>query len=225
MLVGHCAVALAGKRAEPALSLGTLMAAAVLADLLGFVFILAGLEHWTRKPGNAGIYAVDLDSIAWSHGLLPDILWAALFAGGYFLWRRHVSAAWILFAVVLSHWVLDFVSHRADMPITPGLTARYGLGLWTSVPATLVIEGLLWLIAIAIYLRATRSTRRAGIYVFWAMIAFLTLSWVNNIMATPPAGSLTVAAITSLSFFTLLVVWAYWMDRLRGRQAVTSPSR
>jgi uncharacterized membrane protein len=219
MLVGHCAVALAGKRAEPTVSLGTLMAAAVLADLLGFVFILVGLEHWTIKPGNAGIYAVDLDSIAWSHGLLPNILWAALFAGGYFLWRRHAPAAWILFAAVLSHWVLDFVSHRADMPITPGLTARFGLGLWTSVPATLVIEGLLWVIAIAVYIRATRSIKRAGIYVFWVMIAFLTLSWVNNIAATPPAGSLTAAAIASLSFFTLLVAWAYWMDRVRGTQA------
>jgi hypothetical protein len=94
MLVGHCAVALAGKRAEPALSLGTLMAAAVLADLLGFVFILAGLEHWTRKPGNAGIYAVDLDSIAWSHGLLPDILWAAIFYGGVTLRRLGSFSPW-----------------------------------------------------------------------------------------------------------------------------------
>ena len=55
MLVGHCAAALAGKRAEPKLSLGTLMAAAVLADLLGFIFILAGVEHWTINSGRAGV--------------------------------------------------------------------------------------------------------------------------------------------------------------------------
>ena len=215
MLVGHCAIALAGKRAEPSLSLGTLMAAAVLADLFGFIFILAGLEHWTLKAGSAGINAVDLDRIAWSHGLLPDILWATLFAGAYYLWRRRAPGAWILFAAVISHWILDFISHRADMPIAPGLTFRYGLGLWTSVPATLMVEGLLWLIAIAIYIRATRSTGRAGIYGFWLAIAFLTLSWVNNITAAPPAGSLTTAAITSLSFFTLVVSWAYWMNRVR----------
>src|SRR6266446_3097226 len=101
MLVGHCAIAFAGKRAEPKLSLGALMAAAVLADLLGFVFILLGIEHWTPNPGRSGIYAVDLDSIAWSHGLLPGVLWAALFAGAYFLWRRHATGAWILFAAVL----------------------------------------------------------------------------------------------------------------------------
>ena len=220
MLVGHCAVALAGKRFEPRLSLGTLMAAAVLADLLGFVFILLGIEHWTMNPGRAGIYAVDLDSVAWSHGLLPNLLWATLFAGGYFLWRRQAAGAhaWeasILFGAVLSHWVLDFMSHRLDMPLAPGLNGRYGLGLWTSVPATLVVEGLLWLIALAVYVRATRASKRTGIYLFWAMIAFLTLSWINNLTATPPAGSLTIAALTSLTFFTLLVAWAYWMDRVR----------
>ena len=216
MLVGHCAVALGGKGAYPKLSLGLLMAAAVLADLLGFIFILLGIEHWTMNPGRAGIYAVDLDSVAWSHGFLPNLLWAAVFAGGYFLWRRHAAGAWILFAAVLSHWLLDFVSHRPDMPLAPGLAGRYGLGLWTSVPATIVVEGTLWLIALVAYIRATRANRRTGIYIFWAMIAFLTLSWVNNIMATPPAGSLTVAAIASLTFFTLLVAWAYWMDRVRS---------
>ena len=223
MLVGHCAVAVLGKRAEHRLSLGTLMAAAVLADLLGFVFILLGIEHWTMNPGRAGIYAVDLDSVDWSHGLLPNLLWATLFAGGYFLWRRHFAGAWILFAAVLSHWVLDFVSHRPDMPLAPGLNGRYGLGLWTSVPATLLAEGALWLIALMIYVRTTRASKRTGIYVFWVIIALLTLSWINNIMATPPAGSLTAAAISSLTFFSLLVAWAYWMDRVRKTEPASVP--
>jgi len=223
MLVGHCAVALAGKRVEPRLSLGTLMAAAVLSDLLGFILILLGIEHWTMNPGRAGIFAVDLDSMAWSHGLLPNIVWAGLFAGGYFLWRRRLACAWILFAAVLSHWLLHFASHRPDMPLAPGISGRYGLGLWTSVPATLLVEGLLWLLALAIYLRATRASKRTGIYIFWAMFVLLTLSWVNNIAATPPATSLTAAATASLTFFTLLVAWAYWMDRVRQPQPESSP--
>ena len=125
MLVGHCAVALAGKRAEPKLSLGTLMAAAVLADLLGFVFILLGIEHWTLKSGGTGVNAIDLDSIAWSHGLLTDMLWAGLIAGGYFLWRRHVKGAWILFAAVLSHWILDVAASHA-LGRRPALADRGG---------------------------------------------------------------------------------------------------
>src|ERR1700681_4200428 len=112
MLVGHCAVAFAGKRVDPGISLGTLMTATLLADLLGIGLILLRIEHWTIRQDATGVNAVDLDSIAWSHGFLPDVLWAALFAGSYFLLRRRATAAWILFAAVLSHWILDFVSHK-----------------------------------------------------------------------------------------------------------------
>jgi len=216
MLVGHSAIALAGKRLEPRLSLGILMAAAFLADLLGIVLVLLGVEHWTFNLGGAGVNAVDLDSIAWSHGLVPDVLWAGLLSGGYFLWRRHVRGAWVLFAAVLSHWILDFVSHKPDMPIAPGMSGRYGLGLWTSLPATLLVEGLLWLIAVAVYVRATRASKRTGVYIFWPVIILLTLAWIGNLTAGRPAGgSLTAAAISSLTFFVLLVAWAYWMDRVR----------
>jgi hypothetical protein len=219
MLVGHAAVVFAGKRLEPRLSLGTLMAAALLADLLGIMLILLGIEHWTLKPGGTGVNAVDLDSIAWSHGLVPDLLWAGLLAGGYFLWRHQAKAAWILFAAILSHWILDFVSHKPDMPLAPGLSARYGLGLWTSPLATLWIEGGLWLAALVVYVRATRAGKRTGIYVFWPVIAFVTLAWISNFTAAPAAGNMTTAALASLTFFTLLVAWAYWMDRVRKPEA------
>jgi hypothetical protein len=196
------------------------MAAAFLADLLGIVLILLGIEHWTFKPDGTGVNAVDLDSIAWSHGLLPDVLWAGLLAGSYFLWRRdaegRVRGTWILFAAVLSHWILDFVSHKPDMPMAPGLNGRYGLGVWTSLPATLLVEGLPWLIALWIYVRATRASGRTSIFVFWPAILLLTLAWIGNFTGGRPAGgSLTIAAISSLTFFTLLVAWAYWMDRIR----------
>jgi hypothetical protein len=196
------------------------MAAALLADLLGFVLILLGIEHWTLKPGGVGVNAVDLDSIAWSHGLLTDVLWAGLLAGGYFLWRHQVKGAWILFAAMLSHWVLDFISHKPDMPLAPGLSARYGLGLWTSVPATLLIEGGLWLAALVVYVRATRASKRTGIYVFWPVIAFVTLAWIGNFTAAQTASSMTAAAVASLTFFTMLVAWSFWMDRVRKPEAV-----
>jgi len=219
MLVGHTALALAGKRFEPKLSLGTLMAAALLADLIGFVLILLGIEHWTLKPGGIGINAVDLDSIAWSHGLLTDVVWAGLLAGAYFLWRHQAKGAWILFAATLSHWILDFVSHKPDMPLAPGLSARYGLGLWTSLPATLLIEGGLWLAALVVYVRATRASKRTGVYAFWPVIAFVTLAWIGNFTAAQTASSMMAAAVASLMFFTLLVAWAYWMDRVRKPEA------
>ena len=43
-----------------------------------------------------------------------------------------------------SHWLLDLVVHRPDLPFYPGPSPKVGLGLWHSLPGTLVVElGLL----------------------------------------------------------------------------------
>jgi hypothetical protein len=59
-----------------------------------------------------------------------DGLWAALLAAAYFLKRRNPRGAWVIFGPVLSHWLLDWISHRPDMPLVPGLHRYFGLGLW-----------------------------------------------------------------------------------------------
>src|SRR5438552_2611141 len=129
MLVGHFAVGLVAKRFEPKLSLGTLVLAAMLADFLWTIFLLAGVEHVEFKPGmGAANYVADFD-VPMSHSLLMDVIWAALFAAAYFLRRHYPHGAWILFAVVLSHWLLDFVAHRFPMPLAPGVPGFSGLGL------------------------------------------------------------------------------------------------
>jgi hypothetical protein len=110
--------------------------------------------------------------------------------------------------------VLDVLSHRPDMPLAPGLSARFGLGLWTSIPATLLVEGGLWVAAIVVYSRATRPTGRAGILVFWAVIPLLTLIWYNNIAGPPPPDA-SSALFASLVLFGLVVLWAFWVNRLR----------
>ncbi len=214
MFVGHLAVGLVAKRIEPKLSLGTGVLAAMLVDLLWAIFLIAGIEHVHFKPGmGAGNY-FDAYDIAMSHSLLMGAVWAALFAAAYFLRRHYPRGAWILFAAVLSHWFLDFVSHRPDMPLAPGVHRYFGLGLWNSIPATLIVEGGFWLVAIVLYIRATRPKNRAGVYAFWSVVALLTLAWYNNIAGPPPRNPHT-APIVSLIFFSLVVAWAYWMNRLR----------
>lgn len=144
MLVGHIAVGLAAKRIEPGVSLGTLVLAALLADILWGLFLLAGLEQvaFTSGRGAANYYIAT--NVAWSHSLATNLVWAALFASAWRI-RHSARGGWILAAAVLSHWVLDVISHRPDMPLAPGLDVRLGLGLWTSVSATIVIEGGFWL--------------------------------------------------------------------------------
>jgi hypothetical protein len=217
MLVGHFAVGLTGKRAAPAVSLGTLILASMLPDLLGFVFILTGLEHWRMIPGARGVDSAELYDVALSHSLVMDIMWGLLFAGAYRWRRRDNTGALIVFAAVVSHWGLDFISHKPDMPLAPGTTRVYGLGLWTSLPWTVAIEGGLWLAALIVYVRMTRAKNRAGVYAFWGVVALLTVSWISNFTASaPPAAQSPVSgSIIALGFFSLMIAWAFWMNRVR----------
>ncbi len=214
MLIGHFAVGLIAKRVEPRLSLGTTMLASVLPDLLWGVFLIVGIEHVLLKPGIGAANYLGASEISLSHSLLMDALWAALFAMGYFLRRHYARGAWVLFGAVLSHWLLDFVSHRPDMPLAPGVHRYFGLGLWNSVPATLVVEGGFWVIAIILYARATCPKNRAGVYGFWSVVTLVALPWYSNI-AGPPPQSPRGAGVGSLIFFSLVVAWAYWINRLR----------
>ena len=214
MHVGHFAVGLVAKRVEPRLSLGTLVLAALLADFLWCALMLAGIEQVQFKPGMGAANYAEARDIAISHSLLTDAIWAALFAGVYFWSRRYGRGAWVLFAAVLSHWPLDVVAHRPDMPLAPGVDRHFGLGLWTSVPATLIVEGGFWLLALILYARATRPKSRLGVYAFWGVAALLTLIWYNNIAGPPPPDPHT-APVFSLVYFSLVVAWAYWMNRLR----------
>lgn len=221
MFVGHYAVGLVLKRVEPKISLGTFVVAAMLADFLWAIFLLTGLEHVQLKPAGIGAenyFDPSNINIAWSHSLVMDAVWAALFAAACWRWRRNAVGAWLLFGAVMSHWLLDFVAHRPVMPLAPGVDEHFGLGLWTSVPATLIVEGGFWLAAVMVYVRATRSRSRAGVYVFWIVIAILTLAWYNNIAGPPPDPRF--ARILSLAFFTLTAAWAFWMDRLRPARTV-----
>jgi hypothetical protein len=213
MFVGHVAVALVGKRVEPEISLGTLLLASMLPDILWPIFSMAGLEYTASNPGgpdNRLFYAPI------SHSLLMVVIWGALFAAGYLLLRRYrhhqlfIRGSLILFAAVVSHWLLDAIAH--EHPLAPGTHSYFGLKLWDSLPATIIVEGGFWLFALIIYVRATHAKKWPGIYVFWPVVAFLTFAWVTNVRKGPPPPE---KVIGSLIFFLILVAWAYWMNRVR----------
>ena len=135
----------------------------------------------------------DLYDFAWSHSLVMDVVWGALLAAAYFLTRRYGRGAWVLFAVVLSHWVLDWASHRPDMPLVPGLH-RYPVpeaphGLDVARLGLLIVEGGLWMIGIILYLRATHTRRFAGHLVLWTFIVVFTALWLLSFNGAAPQAS------------------------------------
>ena len=162
MFIGHFAVGLGAKRFVPAVSLGTLFLAVQFADLLWPTLVLLGVERVEIAPGITTVTPIDFVSYPYSHSLVMALLWAALFGGVYFFAnRKRHFAALILAALVLSHWLLDVATHRPDMPLTIGGDLRIGLGLWNSMPATVVVEMGMFIVGIYLYVKSTKATNRS----------------------------------------------------------------
>ena len=224
MLVGHVAVGFVSKRIEPRLSLGTCLLAPMLGDLLLFLFVIAGIEHIQFGPGSGAAQFLHAVNIGYSHSLVMDLVWASLLAGAYYRLRHNGRAASILAAAVLSHWVLDVISHQPDMPLAPGVDTVFGFRLWSSIPATLVIEGGFWIAALIVYARMPVRRRSVSWIVLAGGAILLTLAWIGNIAGPPPPNP-RIAPMSSLIFFALVVAWGYWLNRLGSDPALLVSQR
>ena len=212
MFIGHLGVGLAVKRVAPGPSLGTALLAAQWADGIWPVFVLLGLEHVEIKPGITKVTPLDFVSYPYSHSLLADAVWAALFAVVYGTLRKDWRGAGWLAALVMSHWVLDVVAHRPDMPTWPG-GAKLGLGLWNSVAGSLVVECALYGAGIWVYVQATRARDALGGVLFWTFVIVLGGIYVASVFGPPPPSERALA-FTGIAAW-LFVAWAYWIDRHR----------
>lgn len=212
MFIGHDAVGFASKRLAPRTSLGWLIAAPLLLDLLWAIFLLAGIEHVTIRRGVTKMSPLDFIDYPWSHSLLMSAVWGVAFAGVYVIVTRYVRGGVVLFAGVISHWVFDWLTHRADLPLYPG-GPRVGLGLWNYPIAELGIETALFAIGILLYRDATRPRDRIGSVAMWAFIIVLAAVFIANAGGTPPP-SVRMLVWSALALW-ILPFWAAWFDRHR----------
>ena len=224
MFLGHFGLGFAAKKTVPAVSLGALFAAGQFADLLWPTLVLLGVEQVRVQPGVTAVTPLDFVSYPYSHSLLMLGVWGVALGGVYMALRgARAKAAIVLALLVVSHWVLDYVTHRPDMPITPTGSARVGLGLWNSVPGTLVAEFALLGVGVALYLRATQARTRAGAIGFWSLVAFLVIVYLASTFGPPPPSATAVA--WSAQAMWLLVAWGYWVDRSRSGDGHTRSAR
>jgi hypothetical protein len=214
MGIGHFAVGLAAKHAVPRVSLALLLLATQLVDVLWGIFVLLGIEHARIRPGITAASPFDLYDYPISHSLLGGILWALLFGGGYFLFRRYRAGAVMLGFLVLSHWVLDVISHRPDMPVLPN-GPYLGLGLWNSVPATILVEEAMLCAGAVLYFRATKSGGTVSTLGVWAMLALFAIIGVAGTLGPPPP-SIAAAAAAGPVGAVILIPWAWAVDARRA---------
>jgi LexA-binding, inner membrane-associated putative hydrolase len=213
MFLGHYAVALAAKRVAPRTSIGTLIFAAQWLDELWPILLLAGVEHVRIVPGLMAANPLDFVSYPISHSLLMAVVWGAVIGGIYGAVRRYVTGAWVVGLAVVSHWVLDVVMHRPDLPLWPGSATRLGAGLWNSIAASTVVELLLLAIGLVIYLRATRARDWIGNWSLAAMVGLLFVIYIGGFFGPPPKNERSLA-LTALTLW-VFVPWGYWIDRHR----------
>src|SRR4029079_10469768 len=128
MFIGHFAVGLAAKRAAPRVSLGILFAAGLFADVLWPVLVALGVERVAIVQGVTVMTPLDFISYPYSHSLALLVVWGVLF--GLAVRHQDPRAFVVVAALVISHWVLDFITHRPDMPLFPGGGPKLGLSLW-----------------------------------------------------------------------------------------------
>jgi cell shape-determining protein MreD len=213
MFLGHHAAAFAAKRLAPRTSLGTLIAAATLLDLLWPILLLAGLERVVISPGITAFNDLDFTHYPITHSLAAVVLWSIGFGLAYQVRARYPRGAVVAGVAVLSHWVLDWITHRPDLPLTPG-GAKVGLNLWQSVPLTIAVELVLLAIGVGIYVRTTRAKDRTGTIALVALLLFVVLIFAGDALSATPPPHWRMVAIGALAAW-LFVPWAAWIDRHR----------
>ncbi len=220
MFIGHVAVGLFSKRIDRTLPLGWLVAAPMFLDLLWPLLLALGIETVRIDPGNTAMTPLDLHDYPWSHSLLMAAVWSVVFAALFYARHRTTRGAAVIGAGVFSHWVLDFVTHRPDMPLYPGSDTYLGLGLWNSVPATVLVEGTLFAASVALYAKSTRARTRTGSMAWWSFVGLLVLIYVGNIFSPPPPA---VTAVIGAGFaLWLLGPWGAWIERHRENVSPTA---
>jgi len=186
MFIGHFAVGFASKKFAPGTSMSILIAAPLFLDMLWPWFLLLGWEQVRINPGNTRFTPLDLVYYPWSHSFLISIVWATTFSLIYYLITHYWSGTVVIWIGVVSHWILDWITHRSDMPLYPA-GPRFGLGLWNSISGTLGVELLMFAAGIWLYVSTTCPRDRIGHYAFVAYITLLLVTYIGNRFSRSPS--------------------------------------
>lgn len=213
MFIGHYAVAFAAKKYAPETSLGTLFASVQLVDLIWPIFLLLGVEQVRIDPGNTTFTPLDFVHYPVTHSLVGALGWSVGFGLIYLVSSRNRRNALVVGLCVASHWVLDAVVHRPDLPIVPGGETRIGLGLWNTIGGTMAVEGALFAMGIWMYMHASQPKDRLGRVGPLVLAGLLAAIYVANVMGPPPPDERSLA-------YVALAAWIFpfaagWIDRRR----------
>ena len=213
MFIGHYGVCFVANTIEKRLPLWLLFLAVQFLDVLWAVFVLSGIEKYRIVPGITASLPLDLYYNPYSHSLVAAVAWSAFAFAGY-RWlstARATRPAFLLALAVFSHWVLDFVVHRPDLPLYDD-AYKVGLGLWDYPLTALALESALFFGGMWLYLRSTTATSfvgRYGVFLFGLVIlAVHGFAFWGPLPPSPDAGAVRLGAL-----YLIFSAVAYWLEK------------
>lgn len=210
MFIGHFGIGFGAKKLISKPSLGTLFLASQFIDLLWPIFLIFNLESVEIDPGNTVVTPLNFVDYPISHSMFGVMLWAVLFGLTYFLIKRNWKTSLWLALLVFSHWILDFITHAPDLPLSFTGSTYFGLGLWNSLIGTMLFEGLIFGLGIYYYMKTTSAKNRIGSLGLVSLVVFLILIYLSNLFGPPPPSAEAIGYV-GLSQW-ILVAWGYWVD-------------
>jgi len=219
MFVGHYGVAFLVKRFEKQIPLWQLFLAVQFVDVLWCVFILLGVEKARITQDYRGSLPLDLSYMPYTHSLIAAIVWSivAYLACWSFALKSKPSAQRVSLLValaVLSHWILDWLVHRPDLPLYDN-AHKMGLALWNYPLAALVLETGIYFGGMWLYLRATSATTFPGKYGM-AILGFVILAIQVIVFWWPVLPNANIAAVVFLVGYLQLAAAAGWLEKKRA---------
>lgn len=213
MFAGHVGVALAVGRAERRVNVGVFVGAALLLDLVLWLLVLLGLESVAVPANFASTHQPEF-VFPYSHGLLASVLWSAIAGAAALLacsdrptlkWRVAVLVA----AAVFSHWLLDALVHRPEMPLTSGTSSMVGLALWNNMSIALGIEAMIVAVGLYLFVPGSGLSRRRSITLTVLTLVVLAATVAGMTIAPPPPSALAMAgsSLVTLGVLCALFCW------------------
>lgn len=216
MFIGHYGPALAAKAVVKTVPLWVLFVAAQWVDFLWAGLVILGIEKVRIVENFLGVNPLDLYYMPFSHGLPSAVLLALLFGGlvatGFKLNR--VAVVGVVAATAFSHWLLDLIVHRPDLPLVFD-QMKVGLGLWANPYVSVPTEIAIMFAGLALYDRAVPSPTRRGTIALWVFgFAMAALQVQNTFFQQHPPTPEGFAQL-SLVGYTSLTALAWLVERLR----------
>ncbi len=214
MFVGHYSVSFAVKSVDKSIPLWVLFLAGQFVDVLWATLVLLGIEKLRVVEGITASNALDLYYMPYTHSLVAALGWGLFGVVAYKLLRlSRTSAALLVGVAIFSHWLLDFLVHRPDLPIYDNVI-KVGLGLWNYRAVALALEFTLLFVSFWFYLRATRAVEKSGKYAMGIFVAALAIVQLASVFGAAPQSDVAVAA-SGLSLYLVFAAIAFWLERKR----------